>query len=316
MSNYNQTKNDHEIDLKLLFLDLWRGKVLILFFSLIFIFFASMYLHDAERKYLVEFKLKPVNVNQKKNAFSGMSGIASLTGIKLPSSPSSDFEIFQELITSSDVSAIVLKNKQLMKKIYASEWNPSLNSFTEPPKSKLSENIGTLRRALTGSIKQNYMPPNARRLAIYISSNIIQDKDKKNGFLTLRANTSKPDMLSSLISEVIGVTDNIMRQRYINFSKEPLAFYKEKIRTARSREHRQALAELIGQEEQKLMLASLGKYFTAEPYIDPTISLYPTSPKPKLVLLLSLILGLLTGCVITILRNALLREKNEDSILK
>ena len=52
-----------------------------------------------------------------------------------------------------------------------------------------------------------------------------------------------------------------MRQRYIAFAKEPLAFYKEKLRTSRSREHREALAELIGKEEQKLMFASRGKIF-------------------------------------------------------
>ena len=52
------------------------------------------------------------------------------------------------------------------------------------------------------------------------------------------------------------------------------------------------------------MLASQGKYFTAEPYILPTISLYPTSPKPQLVLLLSIILGSMFGCVIILLRNA------------
>jgi hypothetical protein len=73
----------------------------------------------------------------------------------------------------------------------------------------------------------------------------------------------------SLIIEATKASDKIMRQRYIDFSTEPLAFYKDKLRTARSREHREALAELISKEEEKLMFASKGKHFIAEPYINP-----------------------------------------------
>ena len=127
-------------------------------------------------------------------------------------------------------------------------------------------------------------------------------------FLCIRRPT-KPKMLLSLISEAIEASDRIMRQRYINFSKEPLAFYKEKIRTSRSREHREALAELISKEEQKLMFASRGKYFIVEPYIDPTISLYPTAPKPKTTLLLALVLGISTGCGVALVRSVLKRNK-------
>ena len=100
-----------------------------------------------------------------------------------------------------------------------------------------------------------------------------------------------------------------MRQRYIDFSTEPLAFYKAKLRTARSREHREALAELIGKEEEKLMFASKGKHFIAEPYMNPTISLYPTAPKPTLILALSLILGLFLGAVFVLMRHAIKKDR-------
>ena len=112
----------------------------------------------------------------------------------------------------------------------------------------------------------------------------------------------------SLIIEATKASDKIMRQRYIEFSTEPLAFYKEKLRTARSREHREALAELIGKEEQKLMFASKGKHFIAEPYINPTISLYPTAPKPILILALSLLLGLFLGAALVLIRHAIKKD--------
>jgi uncharacterized protein involved in exopolysaccharide biosynthesis len=56
------------------------------------------------------------------------------------------------------------------------------------------------------------------------------------------------------------------------------------------------------------MFASRGKYFIAEPYINPTISLYPTAPKPKLILALSLVLGLFLGAALVLVRHAIKKE--------
>ena len=306
MSIHQTNKND-EIDLRELFLILWRGKLYIFFFSFLFAFFASMYLQGAERLYLVEYKLKPVGQTQQK-AFAGLGGFASLAGIQLPSNSTTDFMIFKELINSVEVSKIIMNNKSIIKKIYSNEWNESSKSFSEPSKNKLATYIGFLKKIISGN-KVNYIPPNGRRLAMYISKNISIKEDKKTGFLTLEAKTAKPKMLSLLISEVIETSDQIMRQRYINFSKEPLSFYKEKLRTARSREHRESLAGLIAKEEQKLMFASKGKYFTAEPYIDARISLHPIAPKSKLILLFSFMIGSIIGIIIIYLRSLVLRDK-------
>ena len=239
---------------------------------------------------------------------SGLSGFASFAGVQLPSNSSNDYKIFKELISSVEVSELIFKNKTLINEIYANEWNSSLNNFSGPSLSKYKTYINDLKRNITGNKQMDYMPPNPRRLAIYISDNISINEDINTGFLTLKSETSKPELILSLIDMVINTTDQIMRQRYIDFSKEPLEFYKEKLRTARSREHREALAGLIGKEEQKLMFASRGKYFTVEPYIKPTISLYPVAPKPSLVLLLSLILGLITGCGMVLLRKVLIKR--------
>jgi LPS O-antigen subunit length determinant protein (WzzB/FepE family) len=308
MDNHNKINSDNEIEFKELFLNLWYGKVFILCCTIVCVFLASLYLHKAKRVYLVEYKLKPVGEVQQKSAFSGLGGFASLAGIQLPTNSSNDFKIFKELISSVEVSEIIFKNENLMKKIYKNEWNSSLNRFSEPSKSKFRAYISILKNILTGNNEVSYIPPDARRLSNYISNNISIKEDKGTGFLSIKAEASKPYMLSSLISIIIETSDQIMRQRYINFSKEPLAFYKEKLRTARSREHREALAELISKEEQKLMFASRGKYFIAEPYINPTISLHPTAPKPKLILALSLILGLFLGATFILVRHAITKE--------
>ena len=97
--NNSQIKND-DIDIKELILSIWHGKIYIFSSSLLFVFFATIYLHIAEKKYLVEYKVKPVYENQQMNAFSGLSGLASIGGIELPSSTPTDYAIFKRLISS------------------------------------------------------------------------------------------------------------------------------------------------------------------------------------------------------------------------
>ena len=305
--NQNNELND-EIDLRDLFFTLWGGKIYIILISIISVFLASLHLQSAERKYSVEYNLKPVGETKTGPSLSGLGGFASLTGIQLPTSSNNDFNIFKELITAPEVSEIIFENKKIIRDIFISEWDETLNNFSKPPKSKIQVFVSDAKKLLTGNIDVNYMPPNPRRLAIFISKNIQIGEDKDTGFLRFTSETSEPKLMLSLMIEATKASDKIMRQRYVDFSTEPLAFYKDKLRTARSREHREALAELISKEEQKLMFASRGKYFIAEPFINPTISLYPTAPKAKSVLALSIVLGLFLGAALVLIRRAIKKD--------
>jgi len=284
------------------------GKIYIILIPIISVLLASLHLQSAERKYSVEYNLKPVGETKNSSSFSGLGGFASLAGIQLPTSSNSDFNIFKELIIAPEVSEIIFKNKKIIRDVFRSEWDETLNNYSRPTKSKIQSFVSDTKKLLTGNIDVNYMPPNPRRLAIFINKNIQIGEDKDTGFLKFTSETSKPELMLSLMIEATKASDKIMRQRYVDFSTEPLAFYKDKLRTARSREHREALAELISKEEQKLMFAARGKYFIAEPYKNPTISLHPTAPKPKLILALSLVLGLFLGATFVLMRHAITKE--------
>ena len=305
--NQNNELND-EYDLRDLFFKLWCGRIYIILISIIFVFLASFYLQSAERTYSVKYNLKSVAETKNNPSFSGLGGFASLAGIELPTTSNTDFNIFKELVTSEEVSEVIFENKKIIRGIFRSEWDETLNSYSRPTQSKMQVFVSNAKRLLTGNIPVNYMPPNPRRLSIFIDRNIKINEDNNTGFLEFASETSQPELILSLIIEATKASDKIMRQRYVDFSTEPLAFYKDKLRTARSREHREALAELISKEEQKLMFASRGKHFIAEPYINPTISLHPTAPKPKLILALSLVLGLFLGIALVLVRHAIKKD--------
>lgn len=303
MNNLKNTQIDKVIEFKEILMALWQGKIIILICSVIAIIFGSLYLRTQPEKYTVEYRLKPVSGSDQQPNLSGFSGIASLAGVSLPSRSNNDFIIFKELLTSVEVAERVFDNQDLVKSLFISEWDNTLGEYRGPVKSRKNIYINNIKTFLTGKKEVSYISPNPRRLAKIFSSSINISLNKQTGFLHLSSETSNPEKSIEFIVEFAEITDRIMRERYINFSKDPLIFYKEKLRIARAREHREALAQLIGAEEQKLMLASSGKYFIAEPFVRPFISLTPTYPKSNLILALSILIGIIFGSVAVLVRN-------------
>ena len=308
MNNSNNLPPAGEIDLKKIFSMLWAGKFLIIITTSVAIFLASQYLRETEKKYTVIYKLNPVKEKVGSSSISRYSGLASLAGIELPNVSGDDFQIFKELLLSVEVAEKVFENNDLTRKLFATEWNAELDEFAEEKKNERSEFITSIKKLLTGNYNTNYMSPNPRRLVEFISTKIQILQDKNTGILKLTSETSKPETMMTLVVAMAHASDEIMRERYKKFSEEPLIFYKQKLSSARSREHREALAQLIAKEEQKLMLASSSRYFVAEPLIRPYISLFPTSPKPKLILLLFGLVGLLAAIFILVMIK-ILKEK-------
>ena len=305
MSETKSPEINDEIDLKELFLFMWRGKYIVFLVTILAIVFASFHLRNSDRQYSVQIVLKPVVADASGPNLSGFSGLASLAGIAMPSSSSSDFKTYQKLIFSEEVAERIFTNKELVVKLFANEWNSDAGSFKAPSRGKISNFIQIINGALTGGEKRKYIPPNPKRLSMLIAQIFDISVDKKTGFVSISTETSQPDVMVELISNATQETDNLLKERFLIIAEDTLEFYYKKLLTSRSPEHREALAKLISAEDQKLMLASKSSNFVAELLTTPNVSLYPTSPKSKLVLALGLVLGFFLGLAIVLIRASI-----------
>ena len=300
------SSNDDEIDLRELFGALWRGKFLIILCVVAAIALAALYLRSAERKYTVRYVFAPVATESAGPNLGGLGGLASLAGVSLPSSSSGDFLTFKFLLKSEEVAAQILQDEKLARAIFASEWDSNSENYRKPPDGQYTPYIRTVKKLLTGQDAKDYAPPNAARLSNWLSEAFSSSEDRDTGFLTLSAETPEPDLMIQVMSQVTEETDRLLKERYIASAEQTMGFYQQQLAKARAREHREALAKLIAQEDQKLMLASKGTYFVAEPLTEPSVSLNPTSPKASLVLALSVVLGGFFGAALVLIRKALL----------
>jgi uncharacterized protein involved in exopolysaccharide biosynthesis len=162
-----------------------------------------------------------------------------------------------------------------------------------------------IKSVLLGEGESVYIAPNPARLANWINEQLSVSEDRDTGMLTLSSETKAPELMLNVIERVSSATDSLLKERFVATSEKTMGFYQQKLAAARAREHREALAKLIAQEDQKLMLASKGSYFVAEPLTTPSVSLYPTSPKSSLILALSVVLGGFFGAALVLIRKAI-----------
>lgn len=298
--------NLDEIDLKAFFSQLWEGKLYIVAAAAICFFLASVYVNNAERKHQVVYTLAPVTKSDDTPNLRGFSGLASLAGVPLPSNSSGDFLTFRFLLISEEVAELLLQDKDLMQSIFEREWNIEERKFLAPDKNFVDLFLHRIKNLFTGNEPVIYAAPDGPRLANWMRKNLEITEVKGTGLLELRSETTNPKLLAHLMTMLLKVTDDLMKKRYIVKSEKLTRFYNEQLSKARSREHREALATLLAQEDQKLILALRGDHFVAEPITVPAISLYPTSPNTSLILALSFMLGGFLGSMFVLARKALI----------
>ena len=303
MSKPKLSETNDEIDIRELLLTLWKGKYIIFSILVVAVLLSSMHLRNSVRKYSVEAVFKPVVEASGSPNLTGLSGLASFAGMALPTSTSSDFTTYQQLLFSEEVAGRVFSNRDLIIKLFKGEWHSDTGLFAAPLGRQSFDLKQVIKSALTGVEKGQYIPPNPKRLSMLMASTLNVSVDNSTGFISISTETSEPNLMVELILKASQETDKLLKERFFATAEDTLEFYYQKLLTSRSPEHREALAKLISVEDQKLMLASKSSNFVAEPLTSPSVSLYPTSPDAKFILVLGFVVGILFGGTIVIIRH-------------
>lgn len=304
-----RTTEEDEIDLAQLARTLWDGRRTIVVTVTAAIFIACAYLNLVDREYTVSMVLKSVQEENQPSSLAGLGGIASFAGIDLPSGSNADFSSFPLLMQSREVAERLLSDDEMMRSLFEDEWDLDAKAWRQPERSGLRSILSYVKSILTGNPSAPYVSPDAARLADLIFETVSASIDSKSELLNVSAETEDPALIRRLIEQVVLSSDTLLRERFIKEGSSALEFYKAQLSRAQSGEHREALAQLIVQEEQKLMLATRSSSYVAEVFRGPDISLEPTSPKSILVLALSLVIGLVIGSGIVLMRNAFLNRR-------
>ena len=262
---------------------------------------AVAYLHAAKYKYTAELKVTPVY--QAQQLPSGLSGLASLTGLNLPGDKTiTPIALYTEALKSRDVAEEVARSKPLMRHIFADDWDSAAGRWHRP------EGVGITLianiKAVLGLPSENWAPPDGADLQRYVGKNVTVFESPRTNITSITVNDVDPTTARQILLALHRAADQHLRSRALVRSTQYIAYLERKLATVTNVEYRQALVEALSQQERLRMMASSSTPYSAEPLGEITSSRRPTTPDPVVILGAALIFGTTAGTLITFVAAA------------
>ena len=281
--------NDQEPDVRELLNDMFCQRWRICLAVIMGLLLAIVYLHLARYEYSATLKIVPTS-----SAGSGLGskfgGLASLAGVSLPGDlGNANFDQFVETIYSLDVASVLAKDQNLMQQIFPEQWDLRTKSW-QPPQGMVHSLIRGLK-SLLGVPTEQWTPPGSIQLQDYIAKYVTSTDKPKKALTTLEFSHPNRNFAAHFLLALESAADNQLRQRSLERTSVYINYLTQKLETVTVAEHRQALSELLSNQEKVRMVASSTASFAVEIIGEPVTPLKPSSPKPQVVLPAGVILG-------------------------
>lgn len=256
---------------------------------------AIVYLHLAEPRYSVTLKVTPT-ASASTTIPAGLSGLADLTGLAIPAaSENFDFDLYLEGLKSRETSAAVAANAELVRRLFPEDWDAAAGDWRRPP--GLLSRVADVAKAVVGITERGWRPPDAERVNEFLDEELRIVRDRSGPVVTILLEHEDPPVARDLLAFLHHSVDTALRQKELDRTGAYVAYLREQLSNVAVTEYRQALHDILAEQEKRRMVASSNLPFAAEPFGQPTVSVHPTAPRPLFVIGSSLLLGILLGVV-------------------
>lgn len=302
INSYKTTNNDDEIDILEILYILIHGKWIIASITIVMCIFSIFYSLSLPNIYESKALLAPVNSSSKiSSSLQNYSGIASLAGISLPSS-SDDSNATKAL---KKIKALSFFENSLLPNIYLPElmavksWNHNDNTL------QFDQNIfNNASKTWTREVSFPYKQvPSPQESFIKFQENMSISEDLKTGFVTLKIKHQSPYVAKKWTELIVTEINSFYRQKDKLQARIAIDFLSAQMSISNFAEIKQAMAELIQQEIQKLTLIEANEAYTFN-YIDPpAVMESKAEPKRAMICILGGIIGIFLGMVIVLINH-------------
>jgi len=263
---------------------------------------AIAYLHIVQPEYRVTLSV----MSTRSDPFGGnarMGGLASIVGARLGNEQADNFTLYREGVHSLLAAETLAQDRDLMRMVFAHEIDPS-GGWAEPR--------GLLRDATRGLGSVLGVPmapwaaPNPLRLRAFLQREVSTAFDEDSGVLSLSIDRVNPAEGEVILRKLDQAVDAVVRARQLNRAEQYAAYIREQLEVAPVPEQRAALAAILLQQEQQIMMARVTLPFAAESFGSPVPSLGPAKPNGPLMLGVGLVAGAFLGLLVALSRERLL----------
>jgi uncharacterized protein involved in exopolysaccharide biosynthesis len=288
-----------------LFALVWQRKLTMMLVVVATVITAIVYLNGATYRYTAMLQVVPAQSDAGRVP-GGASGLASLVGIDLQGSQrAAPFGLYQEAVAGHAVAEILSRDPELMRRVFASRWLASSARWRleKTPLFKAADTI----KGMLGLPVYPARPPGAEDLQRFIVANLKLEENERRSIVTMTFKHEDPALARLMLERLNATAESILRQRVLDRSTNYIGYLEAKLRTVDIAEYRLALIQLLSNQEQLRMVASSGLPYAATPFGEISVSDRPTNPDPVFVIVVSIIIGLLSGFLFVFLRSGIWR---------
>ena len=256
------------------------------------------YLHFATYVFTATLQVTPVEQKTplSSSGLSGLSSLASLAGsagISLSTPSQTQLELYLAALKSPDVAGDLVKNPEISRIAFSSQWDGRRNMWRDP--SPIKHAIVGAIKAVLGFPLTRWYPPSDQQMMGYIQKNVVISHMPTSPIVTITFKHRNPQFAKSFLLALHNAADQRLRARALDRAAKYIDYLTRELQVVTSTEHRQALINTLSEQEEFRMAASADVSYSVDVFSPPTVTLRPTNPNPAMTIVVAMLLGLVIG---------------------
>lgn len=299
---------DDEIDLRELFATLWRGKWIIIAFTVVFAAAGVAYALYKPNIYQASALLAPAQDDAGGRIGGQLSGLASLAGVNLGGGDANKTVIAKETLQSRAFLTDFIHRHNLAVPLMATkdwsmnsgEWIFDEDIYDASAQHWLNDEDGQSQEPTDWDLVKQF------RAQLSVSEN------KDNGMLTVSFKSLSPVAAKDWVEKLVHDINEHMRAQDVQEAEASIAYLEDKLRQTNIAGMQQVFYQLIEQETRTVMLANAQREYvftTVDPAVVPQEK---SEPKRALIAVVATMLGGMLG-VFAVFVMAFVRSGKEEA---
>ena len=300
-----QNYPDDEIDLRELFATLWRGKWIIILFTIVFAAVGVFYALSKPDIYQSSVLLAPT---QDEGGAGGLGGLASLAGISLGGGGANQTAMAKAVLQSRAFLAGFIDRHNLSIPLVATKaWD------IENEKWVINREVYNPETGewLTDEQGESLMPTDWDMVKTFKEGYLSLTNDEETGMVTLNIKSQSPPVAKEWAEKLVHDINEHMREQDVKEAEARIAYLEGKLQETNIAGMQQVFYQLIESETRTVMLANAQDEYifkTVDPAVVPQEK---SEPKRALIAVVATMLGGMLG-VFTVFIIAFISSGKED----
>ncbi|PWC52883.1 hypothetical protein TSH7_32855 [Azospirillum sp. TSH7] len=213
----------------------------------------------------------------------------------------SDFARYLELFGSGPVAERLARDPDILRALFPDRWDAEAGRWRSPPGLLPMVKRGLL--ALVG--REDWVEPDGDRVARALRDRLVVDMLRSGPMRRITFRHADRETAVDLLGRIAAATDAHLRAEAARRSAAQIAHIKLRLGAVTVAEHRQALSDLLLDQERVAMMIGVDLPFAADLIQPPTAGALPDWPNPAVVVPLAGLVGLIAAAFGLSARHAL-----------